>query len=450
MTQDTLRVSTARISLLKVGANGPATGRKWREFLKLEAAAAVDVGGGLAVQVVQPMTEGWNMAMKNDVAKAVKEAAAKGWRAQLRVILDHFGWQKVNPKRGKVVSNRTQEVREKGLFRMFEELRGLKGGNSAPLKCEPQNIGRKHVDFLIEKWISEGNKPATLQGKVSLLRTFADWIGKPGLVPPNEILFAGREHLVVRSYTRTEDPSPEFHGIAREELLEKATKADVRFGLMQRFNILFGTRKREVLCIRPWEADLGDVFSFYPGEAGGYTGTKNGRPRGVPIDTPEKRAVVDAIKAVVKPGMALGWFDGKKDGLKKSENRYEYLCTKIGLTKDDLGFTGHALRATALVESAERKGINPPVKGLVRDADGNVVQTLTSEQLDVARRQLAQESGHSRTNITNAYIGSFRGNKPGAGAGAAPAASGGKAGSPNAAAREKGDGEDDDGEAVPA
>jgi integrase len=254
--------------------------------------------------------------------------------------------------------------------------------------------------MMIQRWIDNGDKPATLQSKISMLRIFSVWIGKEGMIPPNEKLFRGREHLIRRTYVRKEDPRPEAKGVTREELLSRAAAADDRFALILECQLLFGMRREEAICFRPHLADRGSHITFFAQEVGKYTGTKNGVGRHVTVDTAEKRGLLERLKAAVPMGEPLGWHEGTEKGLQKSIKKYANLATRIGMTKREMGFTGHSLRATALVDSAMRDGLPVPVLG--ESAEG-----MSPEELDVKRRRLSNQAGHARPQITDAYIGAF-------------------------------------------
>jgi len=73
---------------------------------------------------------------------------------------------------------------------------------------------------------------------------------------------------------------------------------------------------------------------------------------------------------------------------------------KFGLTRKSLGITSHGLRHQYAIKGyRDKTGVPPPVQG----------GTKIDNQLDKrARLEIAEELGHSRTQVTNAYLGSAR------------------------------------------
>ena len=96
-------------------------------------------------------------------------------------------------------------------------------------------------------------------------------------------------------------------------------------------------------------------------------GTKNGRPRGIPLDSPARLAAIDMARTVVTAHDAhMG--DPTHD-LKHNLRRFDYVLAKFKLTARGLGVTAHGLRHEALIDefvrqSGERRGANR-----YRDAD---------------------------------------------------------------------------------
>jgi len=77
--------------------------------------------------------------------------------------------------------------------------------------------------------------------------------------------------------------------------------------------------------------------------------------------------------------------------------RFKYVCEKFGITKAKLGITIHGLRHQYAAERYEKfAGTPAPVRGgapVAREVDR------------AARLQVADELGHSRENVTGAYLG---------------------------------------------
>ena len=129
-----------------------------------------------------------------------------------------------------------------------------------------------------------------------------------------------------------------------------------------------------------------------------HRGTKGGRRRYVPIDSDAKRAALEFARRV-----AVRTQDSLADpshNLDQADRRMRTVLEKFGVTRKSLGITSHGLRHQyAIKRYRDRTGVPPPVQGGPR----------VDVQLDKrARLEIAEELGHSRTQITNGYLGSAR------------------------------------------
>ena len=79
--------------------------------------------------------------------------------------------------------------------------------------------------------------------------------------------------------------------------LAEVTAKDARVGLQMALQAIFGLRAREAMQLRPHIADKNTYLAL-------TVGTKGGRDRVVPIDTPEKRALVDLAKTFAASKLA--------------------------------------------------------------------------------------------------------------------------------------------------
>jgi integrase len=85
--------------------------------------------------------------------------------------------------------------------------------------------------------------------------------------------------------------------------------------------------------------------------------------------------------------------------LKQSLKRFDNVMQKAGISKRRLGVTAHGLRHQFAHEfHVELTGVQPPVRG------GDVC--ADPETLKAALLEIARQLGHSRPQITNAYLGS--------------------------------------------
>ena len=122
-------------------------------------------------------------------------------------------------------------------------------------------------------------------------------------------------------------------------------------------------------------------------------GSKGGRLRFVPLDSPTRLAAVQFAQSVAV-GLDAHMGDPSRD-LKKNLRRFDYVLEKFGITVRKLGVTAHGLRHEALIEHFESlTGQPPPVRG---------GEALLPEVDRAARLSVATLAGHSRTRASGAY-----------------------------------------------
>jgi integrase len=323
----------------------------------------------------------------------------RSWKRALQEILwTHNDRHATKPKS---VSFKTQAERAAGLFRCFRDLHalGYKIRN-------PYCLGGRHVRALVEDWTAGEPRarrrtlsPSMVQTELSYLRTLASWIGKPGMVLPAEAYVADPA-LVTRRAVTTEDRSWPAHGVDPEDLLEEIAAHDPWVGEELRLARAFGLRVKEAVMIQPRLAEQPAGEGANPsGSLGGVLevtrGTKGGRLRRIPIDTPAKREALDAAKALVRSDSHF--LADPTRTLVQNLNRLTNVMKKFGVTHEALGVTPHGLRHEYAGNRYEAvSGVLPPVRG------GAPTEATTDAG---ARLQVAEELGHARTQITSAYLG---------------------------------------------
>ena len=326
----------------------------------------------------------------------------QSWKRTLQDILwTHNDRHATKPKS---VSFKTQSERAAGLFRCFRDLHalGYKIRN-------PYCLGGRHVRALVEDWTAAEPRarrrtlsPSMVQTELSHLRTLASWIGKPGMVLP-AASYVADPALVTRRSVATEDRSWPAHGLDPQSVIGEIAAHDPWVGAELRLARAFGLRVKEAVMIQPRLADQPAGDGEDPSaSAGGFLevkrGTKGGRLRRIPIDTPAKREALDAAKAMVTSDSQF--LADPTRTLVQNLNRLANVMKKFGVTHEALGVTPHGLRHEYAGDRYETTaGAPAPVRG------GASTDAATDA---AARLQVAEELGHSRTQITSAYLGGVK------------------------------------------
>lgn len=318
------------------------------------------------------------MTVHPQFAQAVQQG---DWRKQLALILE----SKVNQHatKDKIVSDETISKRSDVLFGAFRDLR------KAGFKIhDVRSFKMRHVEALIAIWRERKHSASTCQIKLSVLRQFCDWIDKPGMIGPTLTLMPEMK----RDQSAKEDKSWEA-AIDIEDAMQRIKDIDRRIYVQARMMRAFGLRQKEAICFQ-----LKLCVSDEGGSIQLYKGTKGGRARVIPIDTPFKRQALDEAIALIRtPKEALGE-PGKT--LEQNLRRFKYVFERVGLTKAESGVSSHGLRHAYANDRLEMfTGAQSPVRG------GKGLDDVPHDQLQFAQLKVAEELGHSRTEVTTCYSG---------------------------------------------
>lgn len=306
---------------------------------------------------------------------------AGGWKGSLaQVLREHNGIKSTD---GTKSSNETQAKRSSVLYAAFSELRelGYKLDDVRQLKG-------KHVEALCRAWQSRGLAASTLQNNLSTLRTFANWVGKAGMVERADQYFQNGE--ASRSSINRTDKSWSAHGVNFEAKLAEIQALDERVAIQAELQQAFGLRNKEAVMLRPHLADKGTYLAV-------SIGTKGGRDRTVPIVTARQREVLERAKIFAATRTA-STADPRRS-LKQALDRYTNTLRKAGLTKKAAGVTAYGLRHQYAQERYQSySGVASPLR------DGSLAK-LDRERDRVARLEVSEELGHSRESISTYYLG---------------------------------------------
>lgn len=334
------------------------------------------MGEAVAVEVDAPAGRGGRR-------KSIQLHLPEEFYAELMDLIKEHGRTAI--RENKIVSHRTMEVRKDLLIQSMRELRGL----GFKLKS-PHNLQQRHVTALAHYWEEQRLSASTIANRLSVLRALSSWIGKPGMIQKSED-FVKDPETVRRQQATTEDKSWSAAEVDVDAMIGLIEQYDERVGLQVRLMREFGLRKREAVMFRPLKADLGLAIRV-------RDGTKGGRERVVPIETPEQRRVLELAKSRVKH--VNDHIGHPHRDLEQSIRHINYVFERFGLTKRGLGVTAHGLRHEHLNNLYESiTGVPSPVRS------GSITADIDKHLHDVARARVSQEAGHERLNISNAYIG---------------------------------------------
>lgn len=321
----------------------------------------------------------------NTPKQKLNKPSGWGWRGKLAALLSQHGSRTSDDRR--IASHQTHNKRSQVLFSSFKELRDL--GYKLD---EPENLKPKHMQALVKLWEEDGQSPSTIQNKISVFRTFTKWIGKEGMIRSAESLVQ-TPGAATRSYIAIEPKGWTAKGVSIE-IIEQVELFDARVGMQLRLCLIFGLRMQESIELKPHRADKGEYLVV-------TDGTKGGRARVVPINTQEKRDLLEQCKKLV--GFAKNSYMGAPENtLAQNKRRFYYVMEKFGITKNDLGVTAHGLRHEYVNKRYEQLagGKSPIESGTI---------AIEHPELDHAvRMEIAEEIGHTRPGIVCCYTGSIR------------------------------------------
>lgn len=282
----------------------------------------------------------------------------------------------------KRISFQTIRERSKILLQGFKYLH-TEGGMSLR---KPENFAVRHARVLIAHWEQQKLSAATLQLRFSVFNTFCSWIGKRGMLGDIK-QYLSDPAVAKRTYVAKEDKSWTSKGIDVIAKLAEVRLIDPRLAIAFKLMYAFGLRVREAVSLHPITADK-QVVLVVDG------GTKGGRPRVIPVEYPWQRAVLDEAKTFVNKSTGSLIPDTYK---RESWIKRAYAIAKrCGISREH-GITLHGLRHERANDIYETMtGVKSPVQG------GGPVDKLLD---DNARLEVAQYLGHSRKNISVAYLG---------------------------------------------
>lgn len=265
----------------------------------------------------------------------------------------------------------TRAIRHRGLQAIARDLKGLGYGLPGATSLKP-----KHVTALIGQWKAEGLADGTLKNRMGWLRSWAGAIRKTSIMlPTNEEYGIGQRERFTRDRAHRLD----------HDRLDRV--GDPLVVLSLKLQAAFGLRREEAIKFRVAHADRGDRLVLKP------SWTKGGRYREIPITHPKQRALLDEVRNAVGDRALIP--DGKN--YRDQMNTYRREMMRAGLGN------GHGLRhAYAQWRYKTLTGESCPARG-GRAADQ--MDANARERDRRARELIAEELGHGRIDVTDAYLG---------------------------------------------
>lgn len=315
-------------------------------------------------------------------AKKPVKQKKKGWQTLLQEIINSNNMTKVSGRSSS--SYKTRENRAVGLFQIFNTLtKVLKYGIE-----DPRNLKMKHVHALIKHWQEEKMAHGTIENNISYLRIFCEWARKPGMIPASKLLMPE----IDRPYAATHDKSFTGNNIDFWAKWQEVHDKDRYVGMQLLLVKAFGLRRREAIQFKPFVNDL--LHSIHV-----WDGAKGKRFRLVPIDNDFKMGALAVVKDFIRQSGNPKKNMGHPDlSLEQSLKRYSYILGACDLTKDDLGATGHGLRAEYAIDQMIKYGIVPTIIG----GPGSNLKSFEDKE---AALRVAEELGHGRVQVMPAYGG---------------------------------------------
>ncbi|MHB1300524.1 MAG: tyrosine-type recombinase/integrase [Burkholderiales bacterium] len=289
--------------------------------------------------------------------------------------------------RKSTVGQETMDDRKEAIENFFSDLFFLRYNIESV-----HNLKQKHLAAVYQFLEAQGQAPATLQNKISHMRIFCEWIGKPGMVVESSS-YVVNPLSTKRTMVVQEDRSWSGNGVDVMEMIEKIRLEDEKVAAVLYLNYGFGLRLKEAVMMNIFKSVDGNVLTV-------VHGTKGGRIRSVPIEHEWQHRLLEVVRGVVD--QTTGKLAPRGKTVDQAERRVRTLMEKYGLTMAQMGVTPHGLRHQYMQERfKELTGVEAPIKG-------GDISVLDKQTFDEATGKLMERAGHSRLSIGASYYGSRR------------------------------------------
>lgn len=257
-----------------------------------------------------------------------------------------------------------------------------------------ESLAAKHVDRLMAYWHEEGVCVGTLHTRLSKIRVLCSWMGKSNVVKDITDYLPAAE--IRRNTVASRSRAWEAKNVSPTEIIELAKQVDERLAVMLAMQHYFGLRVKESIEIRPANAVIeGGVLLEI------HEGTKGGKVRRIPIDTPERVETIVWARRVATSGSTkrLRWTDCTWI---QAQNRFYNLVRKrLGISGRGLGVTPHGLR------HGYAQGNYRVMTGCPTPIEGGALGQIDREVHRMASMTVSRALGHGRIDVTTSYYGSY-------------------------------------------
>lgn len=307
-----------------------------------------------------------------------------GWKDKLQALINQYNHLRYD---GKKASGKTRYERATYLFQFMKELREL------GYRVDPEGVGLRHIKAICQKYERDGIAAATIQTRISILRVFCTWIGKPGMIGDVKEFFVNQDSIK-RTYQATKDKSWDVPEIDKSRLIHEILRDSPYVGHQLLMQDAFGLRRKEAIMFIPYARVYENAIYI-------TSGSKGGKERVIPIEDDYQKEVIARVQNFV--GKKLVHLGDPEYDLKGNIAQYAQVVRKYGIKKTGkgaLGITGHGLRAGFAMEQMEKRGLKPVLRG------GEVGQLPPEEEKRI-RIEVSKLLGHNRPQVTTAYSGAM-------------------------------------------
>lgn len=296
----------------------------------------------------------------------------------------------------KRISDTTARERGQFLKRCIHDLCLVPDSESKVYKIRNiKNFGTRHVAHLAWIWEQRGYSAAAIQKYFSFMRALANWIGKKGMIKDAGVYLSDPARAK-RIRIATSDKGWEAKGIDVDELIAKVYLDDEQVGACLLLQRAFGLRTKEGWLMHAAEAIKESTAILHV-----IYGTKGGRPRDIPIQLPWQLEILNL--AATKVNTVTGSLIPARFKIGSWRKHFYAVCNRHGIERD-MDLVPYGLRHDCGNNWYEEEaGFQSPVR-----SGGTIPDCYDRFKDHLARLEVARRMGHSRKQISSAYLGSRR------------------------------------------